>query len=110
MAIFVLCADTEEKAAELEDTLAHQLTLLESGDRNPTPPYEAIRAYPYSPEQRARLAHNRQRMVSGTPAQVKQQLAQLAADYGVDEILAVTITHRFEDACARTSCWPRRLS
>ena len=97
VAIFVLCADTEQKAAELEDTLALQMTLLESGHRGPTPPYEVVRDFAYSPEQRARVAYNRQRMISGTPKQVKHKLEQLAADYGVAEILAVTITHDFAD-------------
>ena len=97
VAIFVLCADTEQKAAELEGTLALQMTLLESGHRGPTPPYEVVRDFAYSPEQRARVVYNRQRMISGTPTQVKQKLEQLAADYGVAEILAVTITHDFAD-------------
>lgn len=36
-------------------------------------------------------------MVSGTPEQVRPQFTQLAAEYGVDEITAVTITADFED-------------
>ncbi|MBC6609904.1 LLM class flavin-dependent oxidoreductase [Hymenobacter sp. BT507] len=97
MAIFVLCADTEEKAQELEDTLALQMTLLETGMRGPIPPYATVRDYPLASAQRARLEYNRQRMVSGTPLQVKMQLEKLAAEYGVEEIIAVTITYDFQD-------------
>lgn len=97
MAIFVLCADTEEKAQELEDTLALQMTLLETGSRGPTPAFADVRDYPLAPAQRARMEYNRQRMVSGTPVQVKMQLEKLAADYGVEEIMAVTITYDFQD-------------
>ena len=43
------------------------------------------------------MAFNRNRVVSGTPAQVHAQLTEMAADYEVDEITAVTITASFED-------------
>ncbi len=35
--------------------------------------------------------------MSGTPAQVHARLTQLAADYEVDEVTAVTITASFDD-------------
>lgn len=97
VAIFVLCADTEEKARQLEETLVLQMIRLERGERLTYPPYEAIKDYPYTPAERERAAYQRQRMASGTPEQVKAQLTKLAADYGVDEVVAVTITHDFAD-------------
>lgn len=36
-------------------------------------------------------------MVIGTPQQVKEQLLELAGAYGTEEIMAVTITHDFQD-------------
>lgn len=45
----------------------------------------------------AHLAFNRNRVVSGTPAQVHARLAKMAAEYDVDEITAVTITADFQD-------------
>lgn len=36
-------------------------------------------------------------MVIGTRGQVKKQLLKLAEAYGTEEIMAVTITHDFQD-------------
>ncbi|WP_324677941.1 LLM class flavin-dependent oxidoreductase [Hymenobacter sp. GOD-10R] len=96
-AIFVMCADTAEKAKQLEDTMVLQMMRLERGERVGFPPYEEIKAYRYSDEELGRVAHQRKRMVSGTPEQVHAKLTKLAADYDVDEIVAVTITHDFAD-------------
>ncbi len=97
VAIFVLCADTAAKAQELEDTMVLQMIRLERGERVGFPPYEEIRDYPYSPAERERAAYQRQRMVSGTPDVVKAKLEALAAEYGVEEVTIVTITHAFAD-------------
>ncbi|MFC7669851.1 hypothetical protein ACFQT0_22660 [Hymenobacter humi] len=40
---------------------------------------------------------NRGRVVSGTPEQVHAELTQIAAEYEVDEVTAVTITADFQD-------------
>lgn len=97
VAIFVHCADTAAKAQELEDTMVLQTMRLERGERVGFPPYEEIRAYRYSPAEQERAAYQRQRMVSGTPEQVKAKLEALAAAYGVEEIVVVTITYDFAD-------------
>lgn len=36
-------------------------------------------------------------MIVGTKEQVKEQLVALSKAYGIEEIMAVTITHHFED-------------
>jgi alkanesulfonate monooxygenase SsuD/methylene tetrahydromethanopterin reductase-like flavin-dependent oxidoreductase (luciferase family) len=97
VAIFVLCADTETKAQELADGLALQMLKLETGDRTPIGSTDSVRNYPLTPELRARLDYHHQRMVFGTPEQVREQLEKLAASYGVNEITAVTITYDFQD-------------
>jgi luciferase family oxidoreductase group 1 len=97
VAIFVLCAETEEKARQLHESLALQMLRLERGERVQMPPYEEIKDYQYSPAEQERLAYNWQRIISGTPAQLKQQITDLAQQYGVEEVVAVTITHDFAD-------------
>ncbi|MDF7811966.1 LLM class flavin-dependent oxidoreductase [Hymenobacter sp. YC55] len=97
VAIFVLCAETEAKARELADALALQMLKLETGDRTPIGSADTVRNYPLTPELRARLDYHHQRMVSGNPEQVREQLETLAAAYGVDEVTAVTITYDFQD-------------
>ncbi|MEH0158607.1 LLM class flavin-dependent oxidoreductase [Limibacter armeniacum] len=95
--VFVNCADTEEKALELQRTMDILMLYVETGRRVPVLPYEEIRKIQLSPMEEARIMHNRNRMVFGTPASVKKQLENLAEQYGSDEVMVVTITHDFKD-------------
>ncbi len=97
VAVFTLCADTEAKAAELRTALELQLLRFSKGERLPFPTTEEARAYRFTADDRAQLAHSRGRVVSGTPGQVKAEFERLAAAYEVDEIVAVTITADFQD-------------
>src|SRR5688572_13659626 len=97
VAIFILCADTEEKAAQMQAEMDVQMLKIEKGTREGILPYEDIKDYQFTEEELERVAYNRRRMLSGTPEQLKPQLEQLAQKYGVDEIMAVTITHNFAD-------------
>jgi luciferase family oxidoreductase group 1 len=91
--LFVCCADTEEKAAELRAVLDHRLLHIERG----APRYEDIRDVTYSDAEWARIHVNRGRMVTGTPGPVKAQLEEIAARAGVEELVVTTITQHFED-------------
>jgi len=95
--VFVLCADTEAKALELQAVMDLQLLRIGKGLSLGFPPYEDVAGYAYSPEEAAQVQHNRRRMVVGTPDRVKAQLLGMAAAYGVDELVVVTITHDFAD-------------
>jgi luciferase family oxidoreductase group 1 len=97
VAIFVLCADTEEKAAQLQAVMDYQMIRVEQGIINGYPPYEEVKGYEYTPAQLARIQYNRQRVICGTPEVVKTKIDNLAAQYDVDEVVAVTITHQFAD-------------
>ena len=59
--------------------------------------YEDIKDVVYSPGEQERIWYNRKRVITGNPGQMKTRLTQLADDYNVDEIIAVTITEDFED-------------
>ena len=97
VAVFLLCADTEAKAQALRAAMDLMLLRFGKGERGTFPTAEEVAAHRFSAEDQAHLAFNRNRVVSGTPAQVHAQLSQLAADYGVDEIAVVTITADFQD-------------
>ena len=71
---------------------------LNRGERRGYPTVADAESYPYSADERARMAHARQGIVVGTPEQVRPQLEALVADYAVDEALILTIT---EDAATR---------
>ncbi|WP_210463632.1 LLM class flavin-dependent oxidoreductase [Rufibacter roseolus] len=97
--IFVLCADTVEKAEELQLSMDMLMLHIRQGKAAGVPSLEKARAF-YEDLEESELAHiqyNRQRMVAGTPDQVKAKLDALAEAYNVDEIVVVTITYDFKD-------------
>ena len=97
VAVFLLCADTEAKARALRAAMDLMLLRFGRGERGSFPTAAEAAAYEFTSQDQAHLVFNRNRVVSGTPAQVQQQLSVLAAEYDVDEITAVTITADFED-------------
>lgn len=98
LALFVICADTEEKAQQLRKVLEYRLIQMDKGRFEGVDAYETIKDYEFTlaEEDRLRFFHA-DRIVSGTPEQVKEELTQLANEYDVDEIMASTMTYHFED-------------
>ena len=96
VAVFALCAETEAEAERLARCRDLFIVRLYTGRFGPFPSVEEAEAYQYSPPERAIVAEARRRTVAGTPEQVKARLEALAAEYGVDELVIVTITHDFK--------------
>lgn len=92
LAIQVLCADTEEKAAELRKMSDFVLLQFEKGIFEPIGSYEEIRSYQFSSSELERISYNSGRIISGTQEQVKQQLLKLAAGFELDEIMVSCMT------------------
>ncbi len=91
--IVAVCAETDEEAERL--ALSHRMafSLLRQGRLIPVPPVEqgerwAARA--------RRAAPSSRRFVVGSPATVRAGIEEAAAEYGVDEVLILTITHEHE--------------
>jgi luciferase family oxidoreductase group 1 len=93
--VSVTCAATAEEADRLAKSRDLSRLRMEQGAMGPVPTVEEAEAYQYSPEERLRVAQNRQRQVIGDPAHCKAQLLALGERYGVEEFVAVTITHDF---------------
>ncbi|MCW3085799.1 MAG: Luciferase-like monooxygenase [Bacteroidetes bacterium] len=97
LAIAVLCADTEEKAAMMRKLSDHNLLKFEQGRFEPMSSAEEIADYTFTPDELARIENNKGRIVSGTPEKVKAQLTALAEEFEVDEIIVTTMTYSQED-------------
>lgn len=95
--IFVFCADTQDRADELQAMMDFRLLSLEKGKFDVYPTYEEVRDYEYTDMEWQRVLQNRARMIAGTPDYVKERLLKLAADYNVDEIVIATMADRVED-------------
>ncbi|MBI1224369.1 MAG: MsnO8 family LLM class oxidoreductase [Bacteroidetes bacterium] len=97
LAITVLCADTEEKAAEMRKLSDYTLLQFERGNFSELANYEDIRDYAFSAAELQRIEFNSGRIISGTPSQVKQQLEALAAAFQVEEIICSCMTSEKAD-------------
>ena len=93
VAVFVVCADTEAEALRLAKSRDLFIVRLYTGRSGRYPSVEEAEAYPYTERELAIVHHARRRTVAGAPEQVRDRLRALAAEYGVDELVVVTITH-----------------
>jgi luciferase family oxidoreductase group 1 len=97
LALFVICADREEKARQLRKVLDYRLVQMDKGKFDGIDDYESIKDYEFTMAEEERLRFHADRVVSGTPDFVKEQLTALANEYGVDEIMASMMAYHFED-------------
>ncbi|HEX2441984.1 MAG TPA: LLM class flavin-dependent oxidoreductase [Methylomirabilota bacterium] len=96
VAVFVVCAPTEEEATRLAQSRDLFITRLYTGRLSRYPTVAEAEAYEYTPREWMIVEHARRRRVVGTPAQCRERLEALAAEYGVEEVVVVTITETWE--------------
>jgi luciferase family oxidoreductase group 1 len=95
VAAFALAADSEEEAERLCATRNLWVMQLLRNQAGPFPSPEEALAYPYSDAERAQIRAIAARGITGTAARVKAGLEKLAADYGAEEVIVLTITYDF---------------
>ena len=96
VAVFVVCAPTEEEALRLAQSRDLFVVRLYTGRLGRYPTVAEAEAYQYTPRERMIVEHARRRRIAGTPAQCRTRLEALAAEYGADEVMVVTITESWE--------------
>ena len=89
VAAWVLCADEEDEAHRLATSSRMAFSELRRGRLIPVPPPEKAQAYL---DAQGRDVISR-RTIVGAPDTVRPAVEQLAADYGAEEVIVVTITH-----------------
>jgi luciferase family oxidoreductase group 1 len=87
--VIAICADSDEEAEELAASSRMMLSLLKRGRLVPIPPVDTALSYL---ETRERSPGGR-RAVIGSPRTVRVGLEEVAAEYGAEELLLLTITH-----------------
>jgi luciferase family oxidoreductase group 1 len=95
LAVFALAAETEGEAERLCATRNLWVMQLLRNQAGPFPSPEEAQAYPYTPQDRVMLRAIAARGVTGTPEKVKAGLEKMAAAYGADEVVVLTITYDF---------------
>jgi luciferase family oxidoreductase group 1 len=96
VAVFAVCAESEEQARRLARSRDLFIVRLYTGRPGPYPSVEEAERYPYNAQEAAIAQHASRRSVVGTPEQVRERLLAMAADYQADELIVVTITHDFK--------------
>jgi luciferase family oxidoreductase group 1 len=95
--VVAICAETDEEAERLAASHKMAFSLLRRGRLIPVPPIEQAVAYVASRPKRS----SSRRLIVGSPVTVRAGIEQAASEYGVDEVLVLTIT--YEHAARRRS-------
>jgi luciferase family oxidoreductase group 1 len=93
VAVGVLCADTDDEAERLARSNDVWRLRPEGTERGPLLSPADAAAVTLTDLESAKVAQGRAAMVVGGPARVRGALTTLAGDYGVDELVVVTVCH-----------------
>jgi luciferase family oxidoreductase group 1 len=88
--VWAICAGTDAEAERLASSIAMSFAMLRQGRPIPVPPPD--RALRYL-EQHGDPNQGGRRRIVGSPETVRAGLEAVAAEYGADEVIIVTITH-----------------
>jgi luciferase family oxidoreductase group 1 len=95
VAVFAVCADTDEEAEKLAASRRLWLLRFFKGEEGPYPSVEEAQSYPYTEHDLEMLRRSGRRTFAASPARLNEQLLQVAEDYAADEVMIVTICHDF---------------
>jgi luciferase family oxidoreductase group 1 len=93
LSVFIICAETEEEARRL--TKSRDLVLLRraKGERGPYPSAEEAEEYQYNEQDLKIIEYHRPQSIYGNPNQCKTILNEMVQEFGVDELVILTICH-----------------
>jgi len=92
LAVFVICAATDAEAERRAASIDLRRLNMDHGLNLPVPNQQEAASRSYSEVEKARIAHNRRRLVLGAPHTVKARLMALREQFGADELMVITIT------------------
>lgn len=95
VAVFVLCAETDQEADRIAKSRDLWRVRFQRGDITPIPSIETALAYPYTRDDELLIRAYRRRTIVGSPATAKAKIEALVEAYGVAEVVVVSICHDF---------------
>jgi luciferase family oxidoreductase group 1 len=93
LAVGVICADSDAEADRLARSNDVWRLRPEGSERGALLSPEDAAAVPLSPLDKEKVAQGRAAMVVGSPARARAELVALAEEFGVDELIVVTVCH-----------------
>jgi luciferase family oxidoreductase group 1 len=101
LGVAAIAAETESQADRMAMSADLHFARRALGQYGPlASPDEAV-AYPYTPIDRQRIAHNRKRLIVGTPVQVHERIMELVDITKADEVMITTMV--FDHAARKHS-------
>jgi luciferase family oxidoreductase group 1 len=97
VAVWVICAETDEQAQRIASSGRMAFTLLRRGRLIAIPPPEEALRFLAAEGRSDPAPASKRRTVVGTPARVREELEQVVRSYGAQEAIAVNITFSHED-------------
>ena len=96
VAVWAICAETEDEARRLASSSEMMLTLLHRGRLVAVPPVEEAMAFMEQQGRGLPITGPRRRMILGTPGAVRPAIEAVAQEYGAQEVMLVNILHDHE--------------
>jgi luciferase family oxidoreductase group 1 len=93
VAVWVICAETDEEARRLAASGRMTFTLLRRGQLIPVPPPETALRFLESDDRAGTQPRSERRSILGSPETVRAQLEEVVASYGAEEAIVVSITY-----------------
>ena len=90
-AVFVICADTEQEAADLEKAVDLRRVQMAYGLNAPIPTIEQGLAQEYGGREQLVIDREKPRSIIGTPEQVTERMLALQEQFQSDELVVLTV-------------------
>ncbi|ALL62830.1 Coenzyme F420-dependent N5,N10-methylene tetrahydromethanopterin reductase [Paraburkholderia caribensis MBA4] len=91
-AVFVICADTEQQAADLEKAVDLRRVQMAYGLNEPVPSIAQGLAQEYGEREQLIIDREKPRSIIGTPESVTQRLHALQEQFDADELIVLSVT------------------
>jgi luciferase family oxidoreductase group 1 len=89
---FLICGETDEESEHLAASIDLRRLHMALNIDSPVPTAEEAARHAYKPEERQYVLSQRARAVIGGPQKCRRELEEMAARYGADEMMILTIT------------------
>ena len=94
--VWAVCAETDEEARRLATSVEMSFAMLVRGRPIPVPPPEVAERFLAANPPSASPLGGRRRRIVGSPDTVRAGIEAVAAEYGAEEVIVVTIVHDHE--------------
>jgi len=102
VAVWALCAETDDEALRISSSARMMLLNLFRGRLIPVPSVEKAMAFLANEGVPVGTLPEGRRIITGSPEHVRESIERVAAEYGADEVFVVNIVH---NPAARIHCY-----